>query len=122
MGGLVQFNDEWKELVILKLNYLGYKRVISELNVDLGSILDWLCKKYNFSYSPVKFTIDGASIITYALFYNNTLVNRFFVNDIEGNEIYIVLISEILKFWKCIDGNLQGPELSFYITPQDDWT
>lgn len=116
-------SDEWKEDIILKLNYIGYSRPIKDLITDLPGILEWLCKKFNFTYITTPFTtIKTGQVSIIALVHGKEIVSKYFIDNSEKSGISVLLVPEILKFWKCIDGVLEGPDWSIYITPQEDWT
>lgn len=118
MENSVLCNDEWKEILILKISYIGYQRIL-DIDKDLPSILDWLCEKFDFSY-----TVENAtdSIYEVVLGYKYKIAIKFYIDSDDKLKISAVLVPEILKFWKSINGKLFGPRWDIYTSPQEDWT
>jgi hypothetical protein len=122
MENSVLCNDEWKETLLLKISYIGCPRIL-EIEKDLPGILEWLCKKFGFSYliEQVSDFIEPP-IYMITLDYSGKIAIKFFLDSNNELSVSAILVPEILKFWKSIDGELFGPRWDIYTSPQEDWT
>ena len=98
--------------LILKFGWIGWTRDL----MDLDSLIDWLYKEYGIDIeeglrSPGSFTL---------------VFQRYILCDYFGvmgkNDIIKKILPDILKLWKCEDGELMGPSLENYEEPNTDWT
>jgi hypothetical protein len=98
--------------LILKFGWIGWTRDL----MDLDSLIDWLYKEYGIDIeeglrSPGSFTL---------------VFQRYILCDYFGvmgkNDIIKKILPDILKLWKCEDGELIGPSLENYEEPNTDWT
>lgn len=98
--------------LILKFGWIGWTRDL----MDLDSLTDWLYKEYGIDIeeglrSPGSFTL---------VFQRYILCDYFGV--IGKNDIIKKILPDILKLWKCENGELMGPSLENYEEPNTDWT
>ena len=98
--------------LILKFGWIGWTRDL----MDLDSLIHWLYKEYGIDIeeglrSPGSFTL---------------VFQRYILCDYFGvmgkNDIIKKILPDILKLWKCEDGELIGPSLENYEEPNTDWT
>jgi hypothetical protein len=54
--------------------------------------------------------------------YSGKIAIKFFLDSNNELTVSAILVPEILKFWKSIDGELFGPRWDIYTSPQEDWT
>ena len=98
--------------LILKFGWIGWTGDL----MDLDSLINWLYKEYGIDIeegvrSPGSFTL---------VFQRYILCDYFGV--IGKNDIIKKILPDILKLWKCEDGELIGPSLENYEEPNTDWT
>ena len=98
--------------LILKFGWIGWTRDLMEID----ALVDWLYKEYGIDIeeglrSPGSFTL---------VFQRYILCDYFGV--IGKNDIIKKILPDILKLWKCEDGELIGPSLENYEEPNTDWT
>jgi len=98
--------------LILKFGWIGWTRDLMEID----ALVDWLYKEYGIDIeeglrSPGSFTL---------------VFQRYILCDYFGvmgkNDIIKKILPDILKLWKCEDGELMGPSLENYEEPNTDWT
>jgi hypothetical protein len=98
--------------LILKFGWIGWTRDLMEID----ALVDWLYKEYGIDIeeglrSPGSFTL---------------VFQRYILCDYFGvmgkNDIIKKILPDILKLWKCEDGELIGPSLENYEEPNTDWT
>jgi hypothetical protein len=98
--------------LILKFGWIGWTRDLMEID----ALVDWLYKEYGIDIeeglrSPGSFTL---------------VFQRYILCDYFGvmgkNDIIKKILPDILKLWKCENGELMGPSLENYEEPNTDWT
>ena len=97
--------------LILKLGLIGWVGGIE----DPKSLFDWLFKKYGIKIKETPLPN------TYLLFFENSILCQYFGIKLDDKSVERIL-PDILKLWKCEDGNLIGPNIDYYIEPNTDWT
>ena len=98
--------------LIFKFGWIGWTRDLMKID----ALVDWLYKEYGIDIeeglrSPGSFTL---------------VFQRYILCDYFGvmgkNDIIKKILPDILKLWKCEDGELIGPSLENYEEPNTDWT
>ena len=96
--------------LILKFGWIGWTRDLT----DLDSLIDWLYKEYGIDIwgkRPGSFSL---------VLHGYTLCDYYGI--IGKKKIKKKILPDILKLWKCEDGELIGPSLENYKEPNTDWT
>jgi len=97
--------------LILKLGWIGWKRGLE----DPDSLINWLHINYGVLLK------ETPLLNVFLLLFNGEILCQYFGLK-QRKKIVEEVLPDILKLWKCEDGELMGPSLENYEEPNTDWT